>query len=46
MAPGMTETSSVPLAIEAAGWSLGKACADLVRVAAARGGRVAAASTA
>ena len=46
VAPGMTETSSVPLAIEAAGWSLGKACADLVRVAAARGGRVAAASTA
>ena len=43
VAPGMTETSSVPLAIEAAGWSLGKACADLVRVAAARGGRVAAA---
>ncbi len=40
VAPGMTETSSVPLAIEAAGWSLGKACADLVRVAAARGGRV------
>ena len=27
----MTETSSVPLAIEAAGWSLGKMCADLVR---------------
>ena len=40
VAPGMTETSSVPLAIEAAGWSLGKTCADLVRVAAARGGRV------
>ena len=40
VAPGMTETSSVPLAIEAAGWSLGKACADLVRVAAARGGLV------
>ena len=36
MSPGMTETSSVPLAIEAAGWSLGKMCADLVRVAAAR----------
>jgi D-alanine-D-alanine ligase len=42
VAPGMTETSSVPLAIEAAGWSLGKACADLVRVAAARGARVSA----
>ena len=45
VAPGMTETSSVPLAIEAAGWSLGKMCADLVRVAATRGGRAAAAST-
>ena len=31
VSPGMTETSSVPLAIEAAGWSLGKMCADLVR---------------
>ncbi len=40
VAPGMTETSAVPLAIEAAGWSLGKMCADLVRVAARRGGRV------
>ena len=40
VAPGMTETSAVPLAIEAAGWSLGRMCADLVRVAAARGGRV------
>ncbi|MCW2809726.1 MAG: ddl2 [Friedmanniella sp.] len=36
VAPGMTETSAVPLAIEAAGWSLGKMCADLVRVARAR----------
>ena len=36
VSPGMTETSSVPLAIEAAGWSLGKMCADLVRAAAAR----------
>jgi D-alanine-D-alanine ligase len=36
VSPGMTETSLVPLAIEAAGWSLGKMCADLVRVAAAR----------
>ncbi len=36
VSPGMTETSSVPLAIEAAGWSLGKMCADLVRTAAAR----------
>lgn len=40
VAPGMTETSAVPLAVEAAGWSLGKMCADLVRVAARRGGRV------
>ena len=42
VAPGMTETSAVPLASEAAGWSLGKMCADLVAVAAARGGRPAA----
>jgi len=39
VSPGMTETSAVPLAIETAGWSLGKMCADLVRAAAARGGR-------
>jgi D-alanine-D-alanine ligase len=39
VAPGMTETSAVPLAIEAAGWSLGKMSADLVRAAATRGGR-------
>jgi D-alanine-D-alanine ligase len=39
VAPGMTETSAVPLAIEAAGWSLGKMCADLVRVASLRGQR-------
>ena len=38
VAPGMTETSAVPLAVEAAGWSLGKTCADLVQVAARRGG--------
>ena len=38
VAPGMTETSAVPLAIETAGWSLGKMSADLVRAAAARGG--------
>ena len=43
VAPGMTETSSVPLAIEAAGWSLGKMCADLVQVATLRGGRIRAA---
>lgn len=40
VAPGMTETSAVPLAVEAAGWSLGKMCADLVRVAAGRALRV------
>ena len=40
VAPGMTETSAVPLAIETAGWSLGKMCADLVHAAAAREGRV------
>jgi D-alanine-D-alanine ligase len=39
VAPGMTETSAVPLAIEAAGWSLGKMCADLVQAAALRGAR-------
>jgi D-alanine-D-alanine ligase len=44
VSPGMTETSAVPLASEAAGWSLGKMCADLVAVAAARGGRPAAAA--
>lgn len=37
VAPGMTETSAVPLAVESAGWSLGKMCVDLVRVAARRG---------
>jgi D-alanine-D-alanine ligase len=37
VAPGMTETSAVPLAIETAGWSLGKMSADLVRAAAVRG---------
>ncbi len=40
VAPGMTETSAVPLAVESAGWSLGKMCAALIRVAARRGGRV------
>ena len=37
VSPGMTETSLVPLAIEAGDWSLGKMCTDLVRVAAGRG---------
>jgi D-alanine-D-alanine ligase len=39
VSPGMTETSAVPLAIETAGWSLGKMCADLVHAASARGGK-------
>lgn len=38
VAPGMTETSSVPLAVEAEGWGLGPVCLDLVRAAAARAG--------
>ena len=46
VSPGMTETSAVPLAIETAGWSLGKMCADLVYAAAARGGRAKAISLA
>jgi D-alanine-D-alanine ligase len=46
VSPGMTETSALPLASEAAGWSLGKMCADLVAVAAARGGRPAAVAAA
>jgi D-alanine-D-alanine ligase len=46
VSPGMTETSTVPLAIETAGWSLGKMCTDLVHAAAARGGRARTASLA
>jgi D-alanine-D-alanine ligase len=37
VAPGMTETSLVPLAIEADGLDLGDLCADLVRAAMRRG---------
>jgi D-alanine-D-alanine ligase len=37
VAPGMTETSLVPLSIEADGQDLGDVCADLVRAAVARG---------
>ena len=37
VAPGMTETSTVPLAVEAAGLELGPLVADLVRAAARRG---------
>lgn len=36
VAPGMTETSLVPLSIEAEGLDLGDVCADLVRAAVAR----------
>jgi len=46
VAPGMTETSAVPLASEAAGWSLGRMCADLVEVARRRGTTVSGRSTA
>ncbi|HEY9290160.1 MAG TPA: D-alanine--D-alanine ligase [Microlunatus sp.] len=44
VAPGMTETSALPLAVEAAGWGLGETCADLVRAAWRRGVRTAASS--
>lgn len=36
VSPGMTETSLLPLAAEAAGWDLGTLCRDLLTVAAAR----------
>lgn len=36
VAPGMTETSLVPLAVEAAGFDFGRLCADLVATARAR----------
>ncbi|MDR1768861.1 MAG: D-alanine--D-alanine ligase [Propionibacteriaceae bacterium] len=36
-APGLTETSTVPLAVEAKGWNFGLLCAQLVDNAAARG---------
>lgn len=42
VAPGMTETSAVPLAFEAAGWSLGQTCVDLVDAARSRGVRASA----
>jgi D-alanine-D-alanine ligase len=38
VAPGMTETSTLPLALEAAGHEFGAACLRLLSVAAARGG--------
>jgi D-alanine-D-alanine ligase len=37
VAPGFTETSTVPLAIQAAGLDLGKVCAELVQAAITRG---------
>jgi D-alanine-D-alanine ligase len=37
VAPGMTETSTLPMAMEAAGRSLGLVCRDLLSAAAARG---------
>jgi D-alanine-D-alanine ligase len=39
VAPGLTETSTVPLSVQAAGLDLGTLVADLVRVAAARSAR-------
>jgi D-alanine-D-alanine ligase len=39
VAPGFTETSTVPLAIQTAGLDLGKVCASLVQAAIARGSR-------
>jgi D-alanine-D-alanine ligase len=37
VAPGLTETSTLPMALEAAGHSLGTVCRDLLCLAAARG---------
>ena len=37
VAPGMTETSTLPMALQAAGLDLGVACRDLLGLAAARG---------
>ena len=37
VAPGMTETSTLPMAMEAAGLSLGGVCRDLLSLAASRG---------
>jgi D-alanine-D-alanine ligase len=39
VAPGFTETSTVPLSIQAAGLDLGKVCASLVQAATARGSK-------
>jgi len=37
VAPGLTETSTLPMALAAAGRSLGTVCRDLLSQAAARG---------
>jgi D-alanine-D-alanine ligase len=37
VAPGMTETSTLPMGLESAGKSLGTVCRDLLSIAAARG---------
>jgi D-alanine-D-alanine ligase len=37
VAPGMTETSTLPMALEAAGHALGNVCRELLSLAAARG---------
>jgi D-alanine-D-alanine ligase len=37
VAPGMTETSTLPMAMEAAGRALGVTCRELLGIAAARG---------
>ncbi|HQE30707.1 MAG TPA: D-alanine--D-alanine ligase, partial [Propionibacteriaceae bacterium] len=39
VAPGMTETSTLPLSVEAAGLDLGELLLQLVSVARARGAR-------
>lgn len=38
VSPGMTETSTLPMALDAAGHEFGAACLTLLRLAAARGG--------
>jgi D-alanine-D-alanine ligase len=38
VAPGMTETSTLPMALEAAGFGFGAVCRDLLALAARRGG--------
>jgi D-alanine-D-alanine ligase len=38
VSPGMTETSTLPLALEASGHSFGSTCVRLLELAAERGG--------